>query len=147
MSGDAQSYAMFLYASDSSSSLRSSPTSSSSSSSSSSSTTSLGSLDKPSPKSSDIGEIVGGVLGGLALLVAILGLLFCVRRRKKEEITMVDPTDYQPVRYSKDPTLVSSDHLGSPHKCKSKISMIKRPFKSFFLSLLLAAILISVMIR
>jgi len=68
-------------------------------------------------KSSNVGEIVGGALGGFVVLVAVLvGLWWCVKRSRRRREAGEQPIQVPEMRYSAAPTLVPSDYLGSPTK-------------------------------
>jgi hypothetical protein len=68
-------------------------------------------------RSSNVGEIVGGAVGGFVVLVAVLvGIWWCVKLSRRRREAREQPFQGSEVRYSAAPTLVPSDYLGSPTK-------------------------------
>jgi hypothetical protein len=121
LSSNPQDYAMFIPPSAQSSSTNSNPSQTSSPSSSSTlSPTSLPSMGLTGSKhSTPIGAIVGGVVGGLALLLAAIALIVWARRQKRarnHEPMVADNAGNENMRHSTDPTLLASEYYGSPKK-------------------------------
>jgi len=68
--------------------------------------------------STNVGAIAGGVVGGVILLLAIVaGIWLCRKKRASRQPEAVGPGNvYADNRYSGVPTLVPSNHPGSPRK-------------------------------
>jgi hypothetical protein len=72
-----------------------------------------------SKHSTPTGAIVGGVVGGLAILLTAIGLFLLVRKRKRtthDDPIVVDNTKNATARHSADPTIVANEYYGSPKK-------------------------------